>query len=142
MIKRRQLGYTLVEMIVTIGIVGVLAAVAMPSYEEYVKKSRYTEMVTASAPYKDAVSVCFNRTGSLLTCSAGQNGVPSNISNSSASLLRYLFTLPNGVIFALPNNQDGFTLLGDYYILTPSVTNGVITWQFSGPAVTKGYINQ
>ncbi len=137
----RQSGYTLLEILVTMGLIGVLAVVAYPSYEDYLRKSRYSEMVTAAIPYKNAVGVCFNRTGSLANCSASQNGIPPNISNSQASLLRFLFTLPNGRIFAFPSAQSGFTLLGDYYVLTPTVTNGVLTWQFSGPAVTKGYIN-
>lgn len=138
----KQLGFTLVELVFAIAILGLLASVAVPNYISYMDKSRYSEMIRASTPYKEAVGICFQRTGSLSNCRAGQNGVPGNIINSSAGLVRYIFTLSNGQIFVFPNNVNNFTLIGDYYLLRPTVTNGVMTWQFSGPGVTKGYINQ
>ena len=139
--KVRQAGFTLVEVLVTIGIVGVLAAIAYPSYEHYVRKSRYSELVSVAAPYKSAIATCYNVTKSLNSCFANNNGVPNNVLNNSNGLMRYVITIPNGVIFVFPNDRFGFTLLGDYYALIPTVTNGVLTWNYSGPGVTKGYVS-
>lgn len=136
-----MLGFTLIELLMSLTIVGLLAAIAVPTYQTYMDKARYTEMVNASSPYRTAVGVCYQRTGTLTTCIGGQNGIPPNITNNTVSLVRYVFVLGNGQIFVFPNDINNFTLLDDYYILTPTVTNSTITWAFSGPAVTKGYVN-
>ncbi|MBB71948.1 MAG: pilus assembly protein [Legionellales bacterium] len=145
MMKRfnRAKGFTLVELLTAIAIVGILASIAIPTFQEYTRKARYSELVQTTSSYQTAVGICYNRTGGLNQCFGGQNGIPANIINSSSTgLVRYLFTLGNGRIFVFPNNQNGFTLLGDYLIATPTVSGSMVTWQYSGPAVTNGWVTQ
>jgi len=126
-------GFTFVELLITIAIVGILAAIAIPSYTEYLKRSRFSELVNAAQPFKKAVDICYQSTGTLANCSSGQNGVPQNMTNNSSSLAAFIFTLPNGLIFVFPNNRDGFNLIGDFYTMTPSVNNGTLSWTYGGP---------
>ena len=135
---RQQQGFTLLELMTVLLIIGILMAIAIPAYNNYRQKSMYTELVKASNPYKLAVEICGLDQNSFVGCSGNLNGVPANIINSSAGLVRHLLVI-NGLIYVFPNNQNGFTLLGDYYILTPTFANIGITWNPSGPGVTKGY---
>lgn len=136
MIKgRSNKAFTLIELIITIFIVGLLATIALPTYFNYALKGRYTEMVNASGPYKNAIEVCYQSTGSLNNCLAGQNGIPQNILNSNEGLVAYIFVVGNGVIYVFPNNLYGFSMIGDYYSLTPSITRNGLVWQFGGPGV-------
>jgi len=136
----RSQGFTLMELMITIAIVGILASIAIPSYTTYLDKAHYAELVEMSKPNRTAVTVCYQTNRTLSVCNAGQNGIPANLLNSSETLARYIFTI-NGTIFVFPNNRHGFTLVGDHYTLQPSVANGTVRWRYSGPGVTKGYIN-
>jgi type IV pilus assembly protein PilA len=54
--KTKQKGFTLIELMVTIAIVGILAAIAVPAYQYYINKARYSELVIAGTEMKVRVS--------------------------------------------------------------------------------------
>lgn len=56
--KALQKGFTLIELMIVVAIIGILAAVALPAYNNYTNKARYSEMVMAVSPIKTALSVC------------------------------------------------------------------------------------
>ncbi len=139
--KNRQHGFTLLELMTVLLIVGILMAIAIPTYNNYRQKSMYTELIKASNPYKLAVEICALDRDSFVGCTGNLNGIPANLINSNAGLVRHLI-VSNGLIYVFPNGQDGFTMLGDYYILTPTFAGIGISWTPSGPGVTKGYFSE
>lgn len=67
--KALQKGFTLIELMIVVAIIGILAAVALPAYNNYTNKARYSEMVMAVSPIKTALSVCA-QDGSCVTSGA------------------------------------------------------------------------
>lgn len=66
--KNIQKGFTLIELMIVVAIVGILAAIALPAYQNYSNKAKFTEVIAAAAPVKQAIDICFAKTGDVDDC--------------------------------------------------------------------------
>jgi type IV pilus assembly protein PilA len=74
---RAQQGFTLIELMIVVAIIGILAAVAIPQYKDYTNKARASNINGAVDSIKKAVAVCIQETSDKTQCDAGSNGVPA-----------------------------------------------------------------
>ena len=73
----KQRGFTLIELMVVIGIIAILSAIGVPAWQNYLRKAALTDMLQAFMPYRTAIELCALDRGGPQACSAGSNGVPS-----------------------------------------------------------------
>jgi type IV pilus assembly protein PilA len=64
MIKQVQKGFTLIELMIVVAIIGILAAVALPAYQDYTVRARVSELILAASSAKTALSEGMQTTGS------------------------------------------------------------------------------
>ena len=140
--KKQQSGFTLIELMIVVAIIGILAAIAIPQYADYTQRTKVAGAVAGSLGYKTAVSLCYQEEGAFATCDpagalAGAFSFPANI--AAAGTLNYIdvLTTVDGVVTMTTEGiAAGGLNMG--IVMTPTaVASTGINWVLSGTGCTE-----
>ena len=123
--KRVQQGFTLIELMIVVAIIGILAAVAIPQYKNYTIKAKVGNALSAADAVKTAVALCVQETGALTDCDSGNNGIPSSF---TATKEVTAISVADGVIEATLADAVGAGT-GKHIKWTPNVGQSAVTWK-------------
>lgn len=119
-----QKGFTLIELMIVVAIIGILAAIAIPAYQDYTLKAKFSEVNSVGMAYQTAVSVCIQETNVLNDCDLGTNGIPATQASDYVASVG----VENGTITVTPKAPFAASTL----ILIPTVGASALTWAKTG----------
>jgi type IV pilus assembly protein PilA len=134
--NKTESGFTLIELMIVVAIIGILSSIAIPAYSTYVRKARFTEVVVLVNGVKRAVELCLAENGNdIVSCQVpGTNGIPANQTNPTATVASIQVLAPMAIVMGTGTAKVG----GAYYYLYPSISNGVTKWTKGGTCVALG----
>ena len=126
--KRVQQGFTLIELMIVVAIIGILAAVAIPQYKNYTIKAKLGNATTAADALKTAVALCIQETGSLTGCSGNANGIPANVTGGVTKEVSALSTTDGIISATLATGIDSTTVDGKKICWGANTGANAVTW--------------
>lgn len=134
--KKAQQGFTLIELMIVVAIIGILAAVALPAYQNYSNRAAFSELVLAVTPRKTAVELAIQTRNptALADLDGGALGIPADV---VAAATTHGASVANGVI-TMTWQADGSALAARTYTLTAGGITPPVQWTEGGDCLTNG----
>lgn len=133
--KAIQKGFTLIELMIVVAIIGILAAVALPAYQDYTARSQLSEPITLADGVKNGVTEYWTNNGSFGTSNESV-GLPSAAS-ISGKYTKSVGVTAQGIITATVKSQSVAKGIGGETLIFSAVTSaGSISWKCKAGATT------
>lgn len=126
---------------IVIAIIGILAAIAIPSYQNYIKKAAYSEIPLAMSSIRTAVDTCYGIEKDLTKCDTEADigeTLPTGLTEKALNEIE--IAEDTAVITATPNAYKGIEDT-ETCVLTPDADGADrLIWEYSGDCLDKGYV--
>ena len=134
-LNRAASGFTLIELMIVVAIIGILAAIAIPQYGDYVSRTRASAAASELGGIRHAVDICMHELQTRTGCHAGTNGIVALADFQVTKNVTALNSVTDGVITATTGATDAGTGTALDYVVAPSIAGtgaANITWANTG----------
>ena len=126
--KSLQKGFTLIELMIVVAIIGILAAIALPAYQDYTIRAKVSELILAASGFRTAVTEKAQTDNTIANAGVGLTvGIVGKITGG---------TVTTGGTIVIAGSTATTSVGADVTVtLTPTFTGGTVTWVCQGTPV-------
>lgn len=137
--KTMQKGFTLIELMIVVAIIGILAAVAIPAYQDYIARSQMTEAMSLASGLKTNVAETYGQIGTFTGISSGSNGIPAT-TDVKGSYVAQVAVLDGVITATMKSSGISQGILSGTLVLKPTDSTGSITWACTSTTIKQKYL--
>ncbi|QJX02115.1 prepilin-type N-terminal cleavage/methylation domain-containing protein [Alcanivorax sp. IO_7] len=137
--KQVQKGFTLIELMIVVAIIGILAAVAIPAYQDYTARAQVTEAMNLMGGLKTTVTELYTTQGDFSGADSGSNGIPAAADVKGDNVEKV--EVSDGVITAtMASSGVASEIQGTTLELSPVTNGGSIDWTCNVGTISPEYV--
>ncbi|HHM04952.1 MAG TPA: prepilin-type N-terminal cleavage/methylation domain-containing protein [Gammaproteobacteria bacterium] len=135
----KQQGFTLIELMIVVAIIGILAAIAIPAYQDYTARAQVSEGITLAEGLKSTIAEVYADSGTFTGVSSGSKGLPA-ATDVKGNYVSQVAVADGKITVTMKSSGVASVVAGKTFTLSPTAGTGSVTWTCAKDSIDDKYL--